>query len=290
MIVIVEELRQKVLNRLDASREISDQEVYDTIDEVLCEDKAVRYLPLKKREQFRKRIFDSLRGLDVLQELLEEDGVTEIMVNGYENIFIEKNGHLSKYEGQFITEERMQDVIQSIVAKSNRRVNEASPIVDARLEDGSRVNIILNPISLDGSVITIRRFPKERITMDKLIQIESVTKEVARFLEKLVVAGYNIFISGGTGSGKTTFLNALSNYIPKHERIITIEDSAELQIQDVPNLVRLEARQENTDGENGVSIRDLIRSSLRMRPRQNYRRGSKRRRSSRYATGHVHRA
>lgn len=266
MIEYTEQLREKVIRRLDTSREIEDEEVYGMIDEVLLEERGSTLLSLRDKERYRKRIYDSIRGLDVLQELLESENISEIMVNGARQIFIEKNGKMSQYEGQFISEERLQDVIQTIVAKSNRRVNEASPIVDARLEDGSRVNIVLKPIALDGPVITIRRFPKESITMEKLMEYGSVHRECAQFLEQLVIARYNIFISGGTGSGKTTFLNALSHFIPKNERIITIEDSAELQIQGVENLVRLEARQENAEGENGITIRDLIRASLRMRP------------------------
>lgn len=265
-IAYVEKIRKKVLGKLDTSREVHNQEVYQIIDEVLPREPDSRFLSLQQKQTYRKRVYDSIRGLDVLQELLEQEDVTEIMVNGLGNIFVEKHGVISKYKGQFISESRLSDVIQTIAAKSNRRVNEASPIVDARLEDGSRVNIVLKPIALDGPVITIRRFPKESITMEKLIQYGSISRECAHVLEKLVIAGYNIFISGGTGSGKTTFLNALSHFIPKQERIITIEDSAELQIQGASNLVRLEARQENGEGENGISIRDLIRTSLRMRP------------------------
>ena len=240
-IAYVEKIREKVLGKLDTSREVHNQEVYQIIDEVLPREPDSRFLSLQQKQTYRKRVYDSIRGLDVLQELLEQEDVTEIMVNGLGNIFVEKHGVISKHKGQFISESRLSDVIQTIAAKSNRRVNEASPIVDARLEDGSRVNIVLKPIALDGPVITIRRFPKESITMEKLIQYGSISR-------------------------KTTFLNALSHFIPKQERIITIEDSAELQIQGASNLVRLEARQENGEGENGISIRDLIRTSLRMRP------------------------
>ncbi len=266
MIEYTEKIREKVLKRLDTSREIQDKEVFCIIDEVLLNEEDSRFLTLQQKNLYRKRIFDSIRGLDILQELLEQENITEIMVNGQGNIFVEQFGVISRYDGQFISQSRLQDVIQTIAAKSNRRVNEASPIVDARLEDGSRVNIVLKPIALDGPVITIRRFPKESITMDKLVQFGSISSECVEFLKRLVIAGYNMFISGGTGSGKTTFLNALSHFIPKKERIITIEDSAELQIQGVANLVRLEARQENGEGENGITIRDLIRTSLRMRP------------------------
>lgn len=198
--------------------------------------------------------------------MLNDKDITEIMINGHDNIFVEKNGELMRYSDSFSSQERLEDVIQQIVAETNRRVNESSPIVDSRLKDGSRVNVVLAPIALEGSTVTIRKFPKQRITMEKLIEINSITKQAAEFLRVLVVSGYNIFISGGTGSGKTTFLNALSNYIPESERIITIEDSAELQLQNISNLVRLEARQPNVEGENGISIRELIKCSLRMRP------------------------
>lgn len=205
--------------------------------------------------------------MDVLDDLLMDDNISEIMINGKDDIFVEEKGEIHKCEGlAFSSQERLSDIIQQMVSGVNRRVNESSPIVDSRLKDGSRVNIVLNPIAINGPVITIRKFPKYRITIDKLIEINSITSDAAVFLKTLVVAGYNIFISGGTGSGKTTFLNALSNYIPKDERIITIEDSAELQLQDVSNLVRLEARQSNSEGENAITIRDLIKSSLRMRP------------------------
>ncbi len=201
-----------------------------------------------------------------MEEIISDADITEIMINGPDNIFYEKQGIICKYDGKFSSLERLEDVIQQIVSFVNRRVNESTPIVDSRLKDGSRVNVVLKPVAINGPILTIRRFPKERITIDKLIEINSITKEAAEFLRVLVVSGYNIFISGGTGSGKTTFLNALSNFIPNTERIITIEDSAELQLQNIENIVKLEAREANIEGENAVTIRDLIKSSLRMRP------------------------
>lgn len=244
--------------------EIKDDELYRIIDDVILE--KCRYKSVKERVMLRKKLFDSIRGLDVLQNIIDDDDVTEIMINGPDRIFIERNGKIFRYDEAFSSEERLNDLIQQMVAKVNRRVNEASPIADSRLSDGSRVNVVLEPVALDGPAVTIRKFPKETINMDKLIEFDSLTEEVAEFLSMLVVSGYNIFISGGTGSGKTTFLNALAGYIPKDERIITIEDSAELQIKGIGNLVRLEARQENSEGENGVDIRQLIRAALRMRP------------------------
>ena len=236
------------------------------IDEVIAQYSAIHILSVEKKCILRKEIYDSIRGMDVLEELLADTEITEIMINGYKDIFIEKSGRIRKYNSKFSSKERLMDVVQQMVSGVNRRVNEANPIVDSRLEDGSRVNIVLNPVAINGPAVTIRKFPNQRITMSKLIEIGSISDEVSEFLKVLVIAGYNIFISGGTGSGKTTFLNALSNYIPSDERVITIEDSAELQLQNIHNLVRLEARQPNIEGENGISIRDLIKSSLRMRP------------------------
>lgn len=217
-----------------------------------------------------KSVYNSIKGLDVLQDILDNPDITEIMVNGPGHIFIEKDGKMTEYPGHFSSLQKLEDVVQQIVAKVNRMVNEANPIVDVRLLDGSRVNIVLPPVSLNGPVVTIRKFPKNPMTMEKLVSIGSISTEVANFLRMLVIARYNIFISGGTGSGKTTFLNVLSNYIPSDERIITIEDSAELQIQGIPNLVQLEVRNANVEGKNAVTIRDLLKSALRMRPRQNY--------------------
>lgn len=261
-----EKLQQEVLDSIDLTSEISDEELLDIIDEILLVKSRQNYISMQEKRRLRREIFNSIRKLDVLQDLIDDPTITEIMVNGTKDIFIERNGMISRYNTCFESEEKLEDVVQQIVAQSNRIVNASSPIVDSRLSDGSRVNIVLPPIALDGSVITIRRFPENPITIDQLIQYESITLEAAQFLEKLVMARYNIFISGGTGSGKTTFLNVLSNYIPYNERIITIEDSAELQIRNVPNLVRLEVRNSNTEGNNEITIRDLIKTSLRMRP------------------------
>lgn len=219
-----------------------------------------------EREQLGKELFYAIRKLDILQELVDDPDITEIMINGTDNIFIERQGRLQIWNKSFHEKEKLEDVIQQIVAKCNRTVNEANPIVDARLENGSRVNIVLAPVALNGPIVTIRRFSDDPITMSKLLQFGSITEEAVAFLKNLVFAGYNIFISGGTGSGKTTFLNALSEFIPKEERIITIEDSAELQIRGVPNLVRMETRNANVEGCQEITIRDLIKSSLRMRP------------------------
>ena len=221
---------------------------------------------MEEKTKLRLELFNSMRKLDVLQELIEAPDITEIMVNGTDNIFYEKGGRIYKWDKRISSVEKLNDIIQQIVAKANRIVNEASPIVDTRLEDGSRVNIVLNPVAINGPIITIRKFPKNPMTIEDLIEIGSVSKEAAVFLEKIVRARYNIFISGGTGSGKTTFLNILSNFIPCEERILSIEDSAELQINSIPNLVRLETRNANTEGENAITIRDLIKTALRMRP------------------------
>lgn len=261
----METLRQQVLERLDHTKEATDEEIYDCIDEVLIQESKKTYLPLKTRISLRKSVFDSLRRMDVLQDLLENPEITEIMVNGYDTIFIEEQGRIRKLEAQFLSKERLSDVIQQIVARTNRRINEASPIVDSRLEDGSRVNIVLNPIAINGPILTIRKFPEHPITMQDLIGWGALNEELAELFADLVSAGYNIFVCGGTGSGKTTFLNAISNFIQK-ERVITIEDSAELRLSSVENLVRLETRNKNVEGENEITIRDLIRSSLRMRP------------------------
>lgn len=259
-------LYRRVMERMDMSREIGDEELTDLIREVLREASEEEYLSLREQAYLSRQLFHSFRKLDVLQELIEDDSVTEIMVNGTQEIFLEKNGRIYCSDKHFVSEEKLEDVIQQIVAGTNRYVNELSPIVDARLEDGSRVNVVLKPVALDGPVMTIRKFPKEKVTMGQLIAWGSISPEAAEFLEMLVTAKYNIFVSGGTGSGKTTFLNALSDYIPGDERVITIEDNAELQIRGVPNLVRLEARNANLEGEGAITIRDLIKSALRMRP------------------------
>lgn len=235
-------LRKKVQDRAGYTKDYSDEEVEEIIDEVLLEQETIAIYPVEMRRKLKKELFDSLRRLDILQIFVEDSTVTEIMINGLEHIFIEQAGRLKELNIHFDSLEKLNDVIQQIVAGCNRVVNEASPIVDARLSDGSRVNIVMNPIALNGPIITIRRFPEKPITMEELILWESISHEAAVFLEKLVRAGYNIFISGGTGSGKTTFLNVLSDFIPSDERVITIEDSAELQLQNLPNLVRLETR------------------------------------------------
>lgn len=260
------ELRQKVQEKMDFVKDYTDEEVEDTIDEVLLEQDRMIILPVEVRRRLRQELFDSLRRLDILQMFMEDSSVTEIMINGKDHIFIEQGGKLRELDVGFDSAEKLQDVIQQIVAGCNRVVNEASPIVDARLPNGSRVNIVMNPIALNGPIVTIRRFPDKPITMERLLQINSISQEAAGFLRELVAAKYNIFISGGTGSGKTTFLNVLSHYIPLDERVITIEDSAELQLQGLANLVRLETRNGNVDGCHEITIRELIKSSLRMRP------------------------
>ena len=261
-----EALKTKILGRLDLSREVEDEELQELIFCVLEEESAVEYIPLEEKARLGKELFNAFRKLDLLQELIEDDEITEVMINGVQNIFVEKHGRLYLTDRHFVSRDKLDDVIQQIVAGTNRLVNEASPIVDTRLADGSRVNVVLYPVALNGPVVTIRKFPKEQITMGRLVELEALSEEVAGVLKKLVVSGYNIFISGGTGSGKTTLLNALSQYIPKEERLITIEDNAELQILDVPNLVRLEARNANVEGIGEITIRELIRSALRMRP------------------------
>lgn len=261
-----QELRRRVLERLDYGREQPDEEVMEIIDQVLLEEGAVYLQPVSESYRLRTELFCSLRRLDILQSLVEDPEITEIMINGPNSIFIERAGRLQELDIRFESEEKLQDVIQQIVAGCNRAVNAASPIVDARLSGGARVNIVMNPVALNGPIVTIRRFPDTPITMEELIHWESLSREAAEFLRLLVRAGYNIFISGGTGSGKTTFLNVLSGYIPDWERVITIEDSAELQLQGLRNLVRLETRNGNVEGCREISVRDLIRASLRMRP------------------------
>nr|WP_234852383.1 CpaF family protein [Lachnoclostridium pacaense] len=253
------------MEELTESRNMDDEQLLERIDTAIRDMGQGIYLPLKERIWLRGSLFDSFRRLDILQELVDDKTVSEIMVNGAGKIFIERNGKTEVWERRFEKPEQLEDIIQQIVGRVNRVVNVSSPIVDARLEDGSRVHIVLPPVSLNGPVVTIRKFP-EPITMEKLIRFGAVTGEAAGFLKELVGAGYNIFISGGTNSGKTTFLNALSSWIPPHERVITIEDSAELQITQVPNLVRLETRNANTEGEGEITMSQLIRASLRMNP------------------------
>lgn len=262
----MQELKEEILKQIEGEEDVEEERILEIIDErILREGKEV-YMSLHMKQQMRKELFNSIRKLDLLQELLDDDTVTEIMVNGTEGIFIERQGRIRRWEKQFTRTKDLERLVQQIAAGCNRIVNEAVPIVDARLKGGARVNIVLYPAALNGPIITIRRFPERPVTMEQLIAWETVTEEAAEFLRKLVRAGYNIFISGGTGSGKTTFLNALSDSIPKEERIVTIEDNAELQIQGAENLVRLEARKGNTEGKHEITIRELIRASLRMRP------------------------
>ena len=263
---IFRKLRQMLMEKLDVYRELTDAEILENIDELIINSLRDSGVSLKEKVQLRQELFYSVRKLDVLQELLEDETVTEIMVNGPDSIFIERKGKLIKWHKSFTDKEKLEDVIQQIVGRCNRVVNESMPIVDARLENGARVNAVVHPVALNGPILTIRRFPDKPITMEKLVELGSVTQQCAVFLEALVKARYSIAIGGGTGCGKTTFLGALSEYIPKDERIITIEDNAELKIQGISNLVRLEARAANANGAPEISIRDLIRSALRMRP------------------------
>lgn len=266
LVEIQNRIQEELLRELDQGVSFSDEELRDEIEMRVLSRGQEQYLSIEEKMRLVREIFNSIRRLDVLQELLEDSAITEIMINGPNHIFIERDGRLSDSGRCFQSREKLEDVIQQIVSKVNRVVNEASPIVDVRLLDGSRVNVVLPPVALDGPVVTIRRFPDKPFSMDKLLEIGSVSPDAVEFLRIMVEARYNIFISGGTGSGKTTFLNALSNFIPSGERLITIEDSAELQIRNVPNLVRLEARNANLEGKNAITIRDLVRSALRQRP------------------------
>ncbi|MFT4004462.1 MAG: CpaF family protein [Lacrimispora sp.] len=258
-------LREEIIKELDEQQQVTDEELYAIIDRRILEYGQGEFLPLREKIQLRCRLFDSFRRLGALQELVDDKEVSEIMVNGADRVFVEKNGHMELWGKTFDSQEQLEDTIQQIVSRVNRTVNVSRPIADARLPDGSRVHVVLPPIALDGPAVTIRKFP-EPITMKRLLSLGSVTEEAADFLKCIVEAGYNIFISGGTNSGKSTFLNALSAYIPKDERIVTIEDSAELQITHIPNLVRLETRNANGEGEGEVTIGDLIKASLRMNP------------------------
>ncbi len=259
-------IRRKLMGMLDITRELSDQEILDAIDELVQSENCGQYRFVREKIRLRQDLFHSVRKLDVLQELIDDNTVTEIMVNGPDSIFFEKDGKLVQWNKTFSSREKLEDVIQQIVGRCNRIVNESQPIVDARLQNGARVNVVIAPVALNGPILTIRRFPDHPITMDKLISIGSLTTDCAAFLEKLVKARYSIVIGGGTGSGKTTFLGALAQYIPADERIITIEDNAELRLEDIPNLVRLEAKMANSSGSSSITIRDLIKSALRMRP------------------------
>ena len=259
-------LQQKIKEDLNFGEELSDEQLKDLISKYLLEKEKSYNFTLLQRKQIGKEIFDSLRKLDVLQDLIDDDEITEIMVNGPETVFVEKRGNINKTNLKFESREKLLQVINQIVSGCNRTVNESVPIVDARLKNGARVNVVLYPIALNGPILTIRRFPDKPITMDRLMELEAVSEEAVAFLQKAVKAKYNILVSGGTGSGKTTFLNALSQYIPSDERIITIEDSAELQILGIENLIRMETRNANLEGGKGITIRDLIKTSLRMRP------------------------
>lgn len=261
-----ERIRSRVSSCIDFDRDVPDEEIVSLIDLCILEETRNMYIPLKEKVQLRKEIFNTFRRLDVLTELLEDESITEIMVNGLEEIYVERDGKLQLSGKRFSSEKKLMSVVQRLAGDCNRRINEASPVVDVRLKDGSRGNIVIAPVSLSGTIITIRRFPKEKMTMNKLIELGCLDQEVADFLGVLVRSRYNLLVSGGTGTGKTTFLNVLANYIDQDERIVTIEDSAELQLGGVRNLVRMESRQANMEGENEVTIRQLIRTSLRMRP------------------------
>lgn len=259
-------LRTELAQELENTWEVSDDEVLEIIDRLLLKESKSTYLPIVRLEELRMELFRSLRKMDVLEELLENDSITEIMVNRWDQIFIEQDGKLFPWEKSFSSPEKLEDVIGQIASRCNRVINTLQPIVDARLPGGERVNAVIPPVALDGPVLTIRKFPREPITMEKLLELDSLTPEAADFLKKAVEAGYTILIGGGTGSGKTTFLNALSQYIPKDQRVITIEDNAELQLQGIPNLVRLECRQANIEKSQEITIGDLLKTCLRMRP------------------------
>lgn len=261
-----QQLQETVRQRMDMSSELSDAQIGEIIDLVIMEKSREVYMSAVTKLTLRQELFNAIRRLDLLQELIDDKTVTEIMVNGADAIFYERDGRIYTWDRHFESREKLEDVIQQIVSRSNRQVNESIPIVDARLKDGSRVNVVLDPVALNGPILTIRKFPEEAITMKDLIRWESISQEAAEYLKVLVKAGYNIFISGATSTGKTTFLNVLADYIPKTERVITIEDSAELQIHGIENLVRMEVRQADGDGVSNVTLRDLIRTSLRMRP------------------------
>ena len=263
---LLNRIREEVGSRLDLSADLRDEDIRETIARAVMDESRERYLRLAEKQELISAVFNSMRRLDVIQPLLEDEAVTEIMINGPEHIFIEKDGHVRRVDLHFESAEKLENVIRFIVAKVNRTVNEASPIVDARLRDGSRVSVVLFPVALNGPVMTIRKFPEKPLSVGDLIKRGSICAEAAGLLEKLVRAKYNIFISGGTGSGKTTFLNALAGFIPENERIITIEDSAELQIVNIENLVSMETRNSNTEGRGEITIRELIKTSLRMRP------------------------
>ena len=261
----VKELKAKIFEFCNLNT-MSDEQLEEKIEEFSEEYLSDQYVTIEEKVDICEQVFSSIRGLGLLDSIIKDDNITEVMINGPSHIFIEKNGRLSQLEQTFEDERQLEDVIQKIVGLAGREVNQANPIVDTRLPDGSRVNVVLPPISMKGATVTIRKFSKTPMTVEQLLKYGSITPEVAHVLELLVRAKYNIFISGGTGSGKTTFLNAVSNFIPKDERVITIEDSAELQITGIDNLVSMETRNANTSGNGAITIRDLIKSSLRMRP------------------------
>ena len=263
---ILEEMRRKLTESFDLSEEISDEGILDVIDGLVIDKGHIRRLALREKEELRKDLFYSVRRLDVIQELIDDAEVNEIMVNGYENIFYEKNGEIYRFNKRFSNENRLYSVIQQIAGSCNRVINEQSPIVDARLKNGDRVNIVIPPVALDGPILTIRRFPKDPIIMERLVEWGSISSEAAETLSKLTAAGYTIIVSGGTSTGKTTFLNALSAFIPGSERVITIEDNAELQLRTIENIVRLEVKPANFEENREISVRDLIKTALRMRP------------------------
>lgn len=263
---LIQDIKRIINENLDLQKELGDEEIEEIITRAVFEKARETYISVEEKQYLISYIFNSMRRLDIIQPLLDDPAVTEIMVNGPEHIFVEREGEISQLPLAFADREKLEDVIQSIVSKVNRTVNEASPIVDARLADGSRVSVVLTPIALNGPILTIRKFPDKPMTMAQFIALGTVSEQAAAVLERLVKAKYNIFISGGTSSGKTTFLNVLSNFIPADERIVTIEDSAELQITNVKNIVRLETRNANTEGKGQITMRDLIKTSLRMRP------------------------
>lgn len=261
-----QQIREQVLAQLDLSHEISDEALLSLIQTTICETGRKEHLTIAQRVRLQRKIFYGLRKWDVLEDLLSDDSITEIMINGPDTIFIERGGRIKKTDLTFSSRDKLDDVIQKMVATNNQRVNASHPIVDTKLADGSRINIVLPPVAVDHSIVSIRKFPKNRITMERLVALESLSQDMVEFIRVLVIAGYNIFVSGSTGSGKTTLLNAMAEFIPREERVITIEDSAELQLLDVENLVRLEAREATMEGKYAVTIRDLVRTSLRMRP------------------------
>ncbi|MCR5144612.1 MAG: CpaF family protein [Lachnospiraceae bacterium] len=259
-------LRKEILEQIDLSRDVSDDELLEMIQGKICEMGNDTYLTVEQRLEMQRHVFHSLRKLDVLEDLLSDESITEIMINGPDNIYLERDGQVYKSDYHFTSLEKLGDVIQKIVSVNNKMANETHPIIDTRLGDGSRINIVLPPIAVDYPIVSIRKFPKDHITMNRLIEYESISDEIVEFIRKLVIAGYNIFVSGGTGSGKTTFLNAMAEFIPSDERVVTIEDSAELRLYGISNLIRLEAREATMEGKYEISIRELLKASLRMRP------------------------